>query len=195
MMVSALKQIVFRRFSHPLYPTLIFPGMGAWLSALVLSRHPMNPASIGILFLVGVLSWTLVEYLLHRFVFHWVEVAEPWRTMFSGLHMAHHEAPDSSTLIVAPPVVSFTFATLFFLIFWTLTQNLAAAALLITGLFTGYCIYEWVHFATHQYAMTSRLGRVLKKYHLQHHHKHPNKGFGVTSPFWDRVFGTFPPEN
>jgi sterol desaturase/sphingolipid hydroxylase (fatty acid hydroxylase superfamily) len=30
----------------------------------------------------------------------------------------------------------------------------------------------------------------LKKYHLQHHFKDYQKGFGVTSKFWDKVFGT-----
>lgn len=30
----------------------------------------------------------------------------------------------------------------------------------------------------------------LKKYHLQHHYADFENGFGVTSRFWDRVFGT-----
>lgn len=30
----------------------------------------------------------------------------------------------------------------------------------------------------------------LKKYHLQHHFADFENGFGVTSRFWDRVFGT-----
>jgi 4-hydroxysphinganine ceramide fatty acyl 2-hydroxylase len=30
----------------------------------------------------------------------------------------------------------------------------------------------------------------LKKYHLEHHFKDYQNGFGVTSRFWDRVFGT-----
>lgn len=30
----------------------------------------------------------------------------------------------------------------------------------------------------------------LKKYHLQHHFADSQNGFGVTSRFWDRVFGT-----
>lgn len=32
--------------------------------------------------------------------------------------------------------------------------------------------------------------RELKKYHLQHHFADYENGFGVTSRFWDRVFGT-----
>lgn len=32
--------------------------------------------------------------------------------------------------------------------------------------------------------------RQLKHYHLQHHYSDYANGFGVTSRFWDRVFGT-----
>lgn len=32
--------------------------------------------------------------------------------------------------------------------------------------------------------------RSLKKYHLQHHFADYENGFGVTSRFWDKVFGT-----
>jgi 4-hydroxysphinganine ceramide fatty acyl 2-hydroxylase len=30
----------------------------------------------------------------------------------------------------------------------------------------------------------------LKKYHLKHHFADYENGFGVTSRFWDRIFGT-----
>ena len=41
-----------------------------------------------------------------------------------------------------------------------------------------------------------RVGRLpsyyadLKSYHMDHHYKDAENGFGVTSRFWDRVFGT-----
>jgi len=33
---------------------------------------------------------------------------------------------------------------------------------------------------------------ILQKYHLSHHYRVASLGFGVTSPLWDKVFGTFP---
>jgi Fatty acid hydroxylase superfamily. len=190
--MATLQKYLFRRFTHPLYPTLMYLGLGVLLSTLALRNHPVAPIWIPGLLLIGTLAWTLVEYILHRFVFHLTEIKEPWRNMASGLHMEHHHNPDSPDLIVAPPLVSFLFASLIFGIFWAVTRNPAVAALLICGLFAGYCFYEWVHYAAHQYPMRSLIARHWKKYHLQHHHKHPNQGFGVTSSLWDHVFRTFP---
>jgi len=34
---------------------------------------------------------------------------------------------------------------------------------------------------------------ILQKYHLNHHYRLQNYGFGITSPLWDKVFGTVPP--
>ena len=183
---------IFRRFTHPVYPSIFFGLLGVFLGWLSVQNHPRSPLEILGLWSLGVFSWTLVEYFLHRHVFHLTQVKEPWRTLASGLHMAHHDNPDAKDLIVAPPLVSIIFGSIIYLIFLALTQSFGVSTFLITGLFTGYCTYEWVHYATHQYPMTSKLSRYIKKYHLQHHHKHPDAGFGVTSPIWDRVFGTFP---
>jgi sterol desaturase/sphingolipid hydroxylase (fatty acid hydroxylase superfamily) len=30
----------------------------------------------------------------------------------------------------------------------------------------------------------------LKQYHLRHHYKDDDVGFGISSPLWDYVFGT-----
>jgi sterol desaturase/sphingolipid hydroxylase (fatty acid hydroxylase superfamily) len=154
--------------------------------------HPLPWPSLLGLGLLGLFTWTLVEYLLHRYVFHLTEIREPWRNLASGLHMAHHHDPDVKGLIVAPPLVSVGFGTLLFFLFWAVTQSFTAASFLISGLFLGYVCYEWVHYAAHQYPLDSPLGRNWKKYHLQHHFKHPEAGFGVTSPLWDKIFGTYP---
>lgn len=190
--MGTLQNYLLRRFTHPLYPSLLYGILGALISWIALRHSPMALGWALGCFVAGIFTWTLVEYVLHRFIFHLVEIKEPWRTIASGLHMAHHHAPNEPHLIVAPPLVSFAFAALLFFAFWGITQNPAAAALMLSGLFFGYCFYEWVHYADHVYPMRSRMARFWKKYHLQHHHKHPNLGFGVTTSLWDHIFGTYP---
>jgi sterol desaturase/sphingolipid hydroxylase (fatty acid hydroxylase superfamily) len=142
---------------------------------------------------LGSMAWTLVEYALHRYVFHWVNEGEKWRAysrVASGLHIAHHKSTDREDLIVAPPAVSLVFAALLYGIFLAASRSVAGAALLESGLIAGYLLYEWAHYSAHRFLPKSRLGQFLRKYHLQHHHKCPDRQFGVTTPLWDVVFRT-----
>jgi sterol desaturase/sphingolipid hydroxylase (fatty acid hydroxylase superfamily) len=50
------------------------------------------------------------------------------------------------------------------------------------------------HYATHHFPMRRGILKFLKRYHMQHHYKTPDQRFGVSSPLWDVVFGTFPKE-
>jgi sterol desaturase/sphingolipid hydroxylase (fatty acid hydroxylase superfamily) len=61
-----------------------------------------------------------------------------------------------------------------------------------SGLIAGYLTYDMLHYATHHIPMRGRYGKFLRKYHMLHHFKTPDQRFGVSSPLWDRVFGTLP---
>src|SRR5262249_36648148 len=129
------KQRLFFRFSHPIGPTLVFLPMAAvliWASLSLVARAWQVGGGI---FLLGLFSWTLIEYFLHRFVFHWTQVREPWRAAFSGLHMAHHRDVEVRDLIIAPPLVSFTFGGIIFLLYWLLSWDYSVAMLLMAGVF------------------------------------------------------------
>ncbi len=54
----------------------------------------------------------------------------------------------------------------------------------------GYLCYDYIHYATHHFPMTSKAGRFLKVYHLKHHHQHVPGRFGVSSPLWDLLLGS-----
>jgi sterol desaturase/sphingolipid hydroxylase (fatty acid hydroxylase superfamily) len=185
--------ILFRRFSHPWMAMALYIPLGFLIAYLSLRVHPRSFGDAAVLIAVGVFSWTLIEYFLHRFVFHWTEVKEPWRTMASGLHMEHHASADTADLIIAPPAASLIFGTLITLIFALLTWSFATAAILMGGVFAGYLVYEWVHFMAHRFHPRSRLAKYLRRYHLQHHFRHEDQQFGVTNPLWDLIFGTYRP--
>jgi sterol desaturase/sphingolipid hydroxylase (fatty acid hydroxylase superfamily) len=138
------------------------------------------------LILVGIAWWTLLEYLLHRFAFH---TRNP---VFGRRHIAHHARLDERRLAIAPWFSMLGGALVQALILFTVFGPAQGGAIL-TGLLLGYAAYEWTHYGTHYRVARTRYGRYLRAWHLAHHHKSPRARFGVTSPFWDVVFGTYEP--
>lgn len=131
--------------------------------------------------LCGAMLWTLVEYLVHRFVYHKVPVLK-------DLHGMHHAHP--SDLIGAPIWVSMvSFCAIFVVLArgWDLEIAFGATG----GLIVGYICYLLVHDAVHHWQLAERSW--LRSHRLRHlrHHRYPVPGnFGVTTGIWDVVFGT-----
>lgn len=146
-----------------------------------------------VLVVSGLLSWGLIEYGLHRFVFHYDARSELGRKTVYGVHLAHHEHPDARDQIFASLVISAPVAAAYVLLSRLATGSWRMVAYLFTGLVVGYFYYEWLHFRSHHRRAKLRLFRYLKKYHLLHHHQTPELRFGVTSPLFDMLFGTFRP--
>ncbi len=148
------------------------------------------------LFVLGVLFWTFAEYVLHRYVFHWVTEAKWSQRFHFVMHGAHHHYPKDEERLLMPPVPGIILASLlfgfFFTIFWLLgITNLVFG--FFPGFFVGYLLYSFVHRATHVMRPPKRF-KNLWHHHSLHHYQYPNKAFGVSNTFWDRVFGTMPPK-
>ena len=142
---------------------------------------------------LGVLSWTLIEYALHRFVFHYSARSAFGRKLVYAAHLSHHENPRATNRLFASLLISLPIATAYLLLAWVATGSLHAASYLFTGLISGYLCYEWLHFQAHHRRPRLRLFRYLRKYHLLHHYQTPGLRFGVTSPLFDMLLGTFRP--
>ena len=141
----------------------------------------------------GVLSWTLIEYGLHRFVFHYRARSVFGRKLLYAAHMSHHEDPRAASRLFASLLLSLPIATAYFLLGLVASGSWHAATFLFAGLTAGYFCYEWLHFQAHHRRPRLRLFRYLRKYHLLHHHQTPELRFGVTSPLFDMLLGTFRP--
>lgn len=141
----------------------------------------------------GILSWMLIEYALHRFVFHYRARSLFGKKLIYAAHLSHHENPRATSRLFSGLVISLPIATTYLLLAWLATGSIRAAAYLFTGLVAGYCCYEWLHFQAHHRRPRLRLFRYLRRYHLLHHHQTPEHRFGVTSPLFDVLFGTFRP--
>jgi len=133
--------------------------------------------------IAGAVSWTLVEYLLHRFVLHRMP-------LIADLHRAHHAAPRA--YVSTPTWASLlVLAGVFFVPMWSLL-SLTVACGAISGLITGWLWYGVVHHVIH-YRRPRRLAialRVASQRHLLHHSPHLSGNFGVTTALWDYLFGT-----
>ena len=141
----------------------------------------------------GVLLWTLTEYALHRFLFHYKPRSTWGRKIHFLAHGIHHMDPWDPSRLVFPPVPAALIAAALFgilLLFMPLPQGLACMA----GMLAGYIVYDMTHYFTHHVKPRSRWGRFLKVYHLEHHHRHWERMFGVSQPLWDIVFRTGRPK-
>jgi sterol desaturase/sphingolipid hydroxylase (fatty acid hydroxylase superfamily) len=141
------------------------------------------------LVLAGVLLWTLAEYTLHRYVFHYTG-PRPWqRRMFFVLHGVHHDFPQDGDRLVMPLGASIPLGAVFYALFRLVLGPVLADPLFV-GFGLGYLAYDGTHYAVHHFRMASSWGRWIKRYHMIHHHTGADARYGVSSPLWDWVFGT-----
>ena len=79
--------------THILVPLLIFTGIAAFLIYYGLAEKGFQVPGMVLLFLSGFLFFTLIEYLMHRYLFH-LPVTNPKREkLVYTIHGVHHEFP------------------------------------------------------------------------------------------------------
>lgn len=151
--------------------------------------------TIAILFFIAMLSWTLFEYFAHRFLFHFEADSKIGKRLVYLFHGNHHEYPRDRMRLFMPPVPSILIAIVLFSIFFSLSYVFTGtgnfAFVYFPGFVIGYLLYVSMHYAIHAYAPPKFLKALWRNHHL-HHYKYPEKGFGVSSVFWDRIFNTMP---
>ena len=173
---------------HPATPLVIYvPVIGFLLDLALRQRGQAVGVVIG-LFALGILIWTLTEYTMHRWVFHYEPTSRWGKQLHFLLHGVHHDYPKDASRLVMPPVVSVPLALFFCGLFFLVFGRLAPAT--FAGFLIGYLFYDMVHYATHHFSMKRGVWLWLKKYHMRHHYDDDHSGYGVSSPLWDYVFGT-----
>jgi sterol desaturase/sphingolipid hydroxylase (fatty acid hydroxylase superfamily) len=177
-------------FSVPLFVYLPVVTYMLWLGI----EAALPGLTIVGLFLFGLLIWTLTEYLLHRFVFHYEPTGKLGQRLHFLLHGVHHDYPNDSLRLVMPPVVSIPLAILFYGLFRLFLGEVFVTPF-FAGFIVGYLFYDMLHYATHHAPMKTRFGLWLKHHHMRHHYQSNRLGYGVSSPLWDYVFGTTYPKS
>lgn len=146
----------------------------------------MTPLSALLAALAGVATWTLLEYLLHRFLGHDRRLAG---NPFEREHTRHHAegdyfAPGWKKALVTLAALALVVPLAVLAVGETLGPVYATAFVAM------YVAYEWMHRRAHTHPGFGPYGRWMRRHHFHHHFANPRSNHGVTTPLWDLVFGT-----
>jgi len=172
---------------NPLVLPAIYIPTSIWVFWLGLRTGISVPLSMA-WFVAGLAAWTFMEYVIHRFSFHFAPRGRFGVILAYLVHGVHHAYPEDHRRWVMPPVVSVPIALVLYFTF-----RLALGPFinpLSSGVALGYLVYDLTHYVIHRGRVTSTIGRFLRSHHMQHHYSSPERRFGVSSPFWDYVFRT-----
>jgi sterol desaturase/sphingolipid hydroxylase (fatty acid hydroxylase superfamily) len=176
---------------HPITPLVFWSPIIIWFLKEGFYTDHLNFSEFVITALLSLLVWTFTEYFLHRFVFHFKASSKLGRYIIFLFHGIHHDDPNDKTRLVMPPVPAVMIVSALYFFFKLLVPP-SYLNTFMGWFLIGYLIYDYIHYATHHFSMTSRMGRYLRKWHLQHHHTKEPVQYGVSNPLWDYVFGTLP---
>ncbi|WP_438021007.1 sterol desaturase family protein [Sorangium sp. So ce315] len=181
---------LIERFSriHPITPFAFWLPVYGYLSVRAARNGVGLLEGLG-LALAGLFLWTFAEYVLHRYVFHYVGPRLWQRRMHFVLHGVHHDFPQDADRLVMPLGASIPLGVVFYTLFRVIFGPVPADPL-FAGFGLGYLVYDGTHYAIHHFRMSSRWGKWIKRHHMVHHHTGEHARWGVSSPLWDWVFGT-----
>lgn len=189
--VRLFKNPLLERFTyiHPIVPLLMWLPISLFLIYQGIAVEQISFKAIWGLGFSAILCWTLVEYCLHRWLFHFKAKSKFGKFVIYCFHGNHHDVPNDPRRLVMPPVPGLFLASILYAFFyWALGPVYVKP---FFGFFLlGYLAYDYIHFYTHHFVPKSSVGIFLRKYHLQHHHRDHDAKFGVSSPLWDVIFRT-----
>jgi dihydroceramide fatty acyl 2-hydroxylase len=172
---------------HPVVPLVIFVPLVVVMLVLGVKRDGV-PDTIALV-AVGYLIWTLFEYWLHRIVFHFEPEQGVGARLHWMIHGVHHDHPNDPLRLVMPPAASIPLALVFYALFVLVLGSQRAFAF-GAGFLAGYLFYDMIHYHLHHHTPRTRMGKWLRELHMRHHFQDDERGFGISAPYWDRVFGT-----
>jgi sterol desaturase/sphingolipid hydroxylase (fatty acid hydroxylase superfamily) len=174
--------------THILVPLIIFFSYAAVLLCWNVTHTSLSKAITVSLFLLGVISFTWVEYMIHRYIFHMRTYTRLREKFQYTVHGVHHEFPKDKERLAMPPLLSVTISTILLLVFKVFMGDLVFAFL--PGFLVGYAYYLAIHYMVHAYPPPANFLKKLWINHSIHHYKNGEVVFGVSSPFWDHIYGT-----
>lgn len=169
-------------FTVPLYiyiPAIILFSYKAF-------TYNVDITSFVIYFVAGLVIWTITEYFLHRFIFHYQPTSEFGKKMHFIFHGVHHDYPRDKKRLVMPPSASIPLAALFYFLFSLLLKQELLFAF-FPGFLLGYLVYDMLHYAMHHHNFKNPILKRVKQHHMLHHYQDSTRGYGVSSSLWDII--------
>jgi len=149
-----------------------------------------NPIIAIPVWVIGFFSFTFIEYVAHRYVFHMKAETEKKKRIAYMFHGVHHDYPRDKDRLSMPIFISVILASAFFALFY-FTMGIYGFAF-GGGFIVGYATYLFTHYAIHRFKPPKNFLKQLWIHHNIHHYASPNAAFGVSTLVWDRIFGTMP---
>lgn len=174
--------------THISVPLSIFIAYSSVLLWWSLAHTSLSIELTAALFLLGMLFFTWVEYMLHRYVFHMRTFTNFREKLQYTMHGVHHEFPKDKSRLAMPPLLSVTISTVLLLFFRVILGDITFAFL--PGFLTGYAFYLSIHYMVHTFQPPRNFLKILWLNHSIHHYKHGVGLYGVSSPLWDYVYHT-----
>lgn len=184
--------IILERLSrtHISMPLITFFGASFIITTYISLNFHFSAQLILLLYISGVLAFTLVEYVVHRYVFHMKTYNKVRIRLQYLIHGVHHKYPKDKLRLAMPMFASISIASVLFAFFWTAAGWLGMV--FGSGFVAGYALYLCVHYSVHAIRPPANFLRILWRNHSIHHYKNHDVAFGVSSPLWDYIFGTLP---
>jgi len=173
--------------THPIIPLLFWTPV-----MLILFTKAWGTLSLLEVFsfcVLGILIWTLVEYLLHRFIFHFEGGGKLTKRIVFMMHDNHHIAP-TDWLRGVMPVLPGVLIGLPLYALWNVFFGIEQSLIGMGGMIFGYLCYDYLHYSFHHFNLEWKWWRKIRRNHLKHHVDH-NSLYGVSNPFWDYIFSTY----
>lgn len=189
--IRLFKNTFWERFTHvnPLVPLLLWGPVITLLIYRSITLHAVSSLGLLLYGFLGLFFWTLTEYALHRFIFHFPATSPLGKRLVYIAHGLHHEDPVDPTRLVMPPLPAMIYASILFWIFRIILGPVSVETFMAFFLI-GYLAYDYTHYYVHFATPKNTVGKFLKRYHMQHHFADYEAKWGVSNPFWDYVFGT-----
>ncbi len=145
----------------------------------------------GLSFIIGILTWSLFEYVTHRWVYHIQYKNKQLKWLIDSFHLHHHHHLQDYEVLNAGFFITIPVFFTFWISGWLLTANTGIASMFCFGILVYYFFYENVHYYIHYKEFKTGYMKHIQQYHLYHHYNKWNKNYGNTTTIWDRLFGTY----
>lgn len=176
--------------THFAFPVTLYLVLSIGILTYAALGTPLRMINALYMFPLGMITFSLVEYCIHRFVFHFHPKNEKQERIKYKIHGVHHEFPRDKDRLVMPPVLSIVLALLFYGIFSLVAGKYVL--LFFPGFLSGYSVYLFIHYAVHRYKPPRNFLKHLWTHHALHHYKSEDTAFAVSLPVWDYLFKTMP---
>lgn len=174
--------------THISVPLVIFLLYSSALLYWSITHTTLTPLTTVGMFVLGLISFTWVEYNMHRHIFHMKTFSAMRAKLQYTIHGVHHEFPKDKDRLAMPPILSVTIATVLLLVFRVILGDFVFSFL--PGFLVGYAYYLSVHYMVHAFQPPKNFLKVLWINHSMHHYRDGESIFGVSSPLWDYIYGT-----